>query len=151
MGNALAFMVSFSSLIRSRAKCSDLLSCFLDLNDLEIRLFYTVVSRGESTLDQLSELLSKDRSTVFRNLQKLVALGLVYKEMNSLEKGGRVATFLPNDMESIKEIVSHRIESLKKSMDAFLNEFEQRMEIETYVYGGKGEEVTQKGIKPLHQ
>lgn len=139
-------MVSFSSLIRARAKCSDLLSCFLDLNDLEIRLFYTIVSRGQCTLDQLSVVLSKDRSTVFRNLQKLVALGLVYKEMNSLEKGGRVAIFLPNDMDSIKEIVSQRIESLKKSMDAFMNEFEQRIETESYVYGGKLVEVGLKKV-----
>ncbi len=140
-------MVSFSSLIRARAKCSDLLSCFLDLNDLEIRLFYTIVSRGQCTLDQLSELLSKDRSTVFRNLQKLVSLGLVYKEMNSLERGGRVAMFLPNDMESIKEIVSVRIESLKKSMDAFMNEFEHRIETESYVYGGKVPNVGLRQIK----
>ncbi len=140
-------MVSFTSLIRARAKCSDLLSCFLDLNDLEIRLFYTIVSRGECTLDQLSDLLSKDRSTVFRNLQKLVALGLVYKEMNSLEKGGRVASFLPNDMETIKGIVSQRIESLKKSMDAFMNEFEQRIETESFVFGGKVPEFDVRKIK----
>ncbi len=143
-------MVSFSSLIRSKAKCSDLLSCFLDLNDLEIRLFYTLVSRGSSTLDDLSDALSKDRSTIFRNLQKLVALGLIYKEMSSLERGGRVASFLPNDMESVKEIVSQRIESLKKSMDSFMNEFEQRMEIETYVYGGKEETINRRSVKNLN-
>ena len=142
-------MVSFSSLIRSKAKCSDLLSCFLDLNDLEIRLFYTVVSRGSSTLDDLSQFLSKDRSTIFRNLQKLVALGLIYKEMTSLERGGRVATFMPNDMDSIKEIVSQRIDSLKRSMDAFMNDFEQRIEIESYVYGGKEEKVDIRSIKNL--
>lgn len=142
-------MVSFSSLIRSKAKCSDLLSCFLDLNDLEVRLFYTIISKGETTLDDLSLVLSKDRSTVFRNLQKLVALGLVYKEMSSLDKGGRVAKFLPNDMAGIKEIVSQRIESLKRSMDSLMNDFEERIKVEMLVYGTEEQKLVQRGIRDL--
>lgn len=127
-------MVSFSSLLRARAKCSDLLTCFLDLNELEVRLFYTIASRGESTLDELSEEFRKDRSTIYRNLQKLVSLGLVYKEMTSLEKGGRVARFMPNDLLGIKEIVGQRIESLKRSMDSLMEDFEDRIikEMQSY-------------------
>ena len=45
-------MVSFSSLIKSKAKCSDLLSCFLDLNELEVRIFYSLLDKGVSTLDE---------------------------------------------------------------------------------------------------
>lgn len=142
-------MVSFSSLTRSQAKCSDLLSCFLDLNDLEVKLFYTIIAREEATLDELSNLLSKDRSTVFRNLQKLVSLGLIYKEMSPLEKGGRVAKFLPNDISGIKEIVSLRIESLKKSMDSFMNDFEERIKLEMVIYGGNNLQLNPKGIKSI--
>lgn len=127
-------MVSFSSLLRTKAKCSDLLSCFLDLNELEVKLFYTIASRGETTLDDLSDTFGKDRSTIFRNLQKLVSLGLIYKEMSSLEKGGRVARFMPNELAGIKEIVGQRIESLKRSMDSLMKDFEERIVKEMQSY-----------------
>lgn len=143
------FMVSFSSLIRTRAKCSDLLSCFLDLNELEVRIFYSLMDKGSATLDQISEIVSRDRSTVFRNLQKLVSLGLISKEMISLQKGGRIALFLPSDIQVIKEIVTQRIDSLKKSMDSFLDEFEDRMNVEMVIYGNTRVEPQVKNVKPL--
>ena len=142
-------MVSFSSLIRSKAKCSDLLSCFLDLNNLEITIFYTLLSRGRATLDDLAAIVSRDRSTVFRNLQKLDSLGLVSKEMTSLDRGGRVSIFVPSDIPTIKEIISQRIESIKRSMDSFLNEFEQRMNLEMVIYGDMRDQPHLKSVKSI--
>ncbi len=142
-------MVSFSSLIRSKAKCSDLLSCFLDLNNLEITIFYTLLSRGRATLDELAAIVSRDRSTVFRNLQKLDSLGLVSKEMTSLDRGGRVSIFVPSDIPTIKEIISQRIESIKRSMDSFLNEFEQRMNLEMVIYGDMKDQPHLKSVKSI--
>ncbi len=142
-------MVSFSSLIRSKAKCSDLLSCFLDLNNLEITIFYTLLSRGRATLDDLAAIVSRDRSTVFRNLQKLDSLGLVSKEMTSLDRGGRVSIFVPSDIPTIKEIISQRIESIKRSMDSFLNEFEQRMNLEMVIYGDIKDQPHLKSVKSI--
>ena len=142
-------MVSFSSLIRSKAKCSDLLSCFLDLNELEVRIFYSLLDRGSATLDDIAETVSRDRSTVFRNLQKLVSLGLISKEMPSLEKGGRISVFVPSDIPAIKEIVSQRIDSLKRSMDSFLNEFEDRINVEMVIYGKPKTPPQVKSVKEL--
>ena len=142
-------MVSFSSLIRSKAKCSDLLSCFLDLNELEVRIFYSLLDQGRATLDDIAESVSRDRSTVFRNLQKLVSLGLISKEMSSLEKGGRISVFVPSDIPTIKEIVSQRIDSLKRSMDSFLNEFEDRMNLEMVIYGRPKNSPQLKSVKKL--
>lgn len=142
-------MVSFSSLIRTKAKCSDLLSCFLDLNELEVRIFYSLLDSGSGTLDGIAEKVSRDRSTVFRNLQKLVSLGLISKEMSSLEKGGRISVFVPSDIPAIKEIVSQRIESLKRSMDSFLNEFEERINLEMVIYGKPKNSLQMKSIKNI--
>ena len=142
-------MVSFSSLIRSKAKCSDLLSCFLDLNELEVRIFYSLLDSGRATLDEIADLVSRDRSTVFRNLQKLVSLGLISKEMSSLEKGGRISVFVPSDIPAVKEIVTQRVESLKRSMDSFLDEFEERMNLEMVMYGKSRDTPQLKGTKSL--
>ncbi len=142
-------MVSFSSLIRNKAKCSDLLSCFLDLNNLEITIFYTLLATGRSTLDELAAKVSRDRSTVYRNLQKLDSLGLVSKEMASLDRGGRISLFVPSDISIIKDIISQRIESIKKSMDSFLNEFEQRMNLEMVIYGETKDRPQLKNTKNL--
>lgn len=122
------------SLTKSSARCSDLLCCFFDLNDLEARLFYTVAARPGITLDDLAQRVGRDRSTVFRCLQKIISAGLVYKEMDSLDRGGRVAHFYSSDLPDIKRLVESRVESLRASMEKLLNDFEKRMKIEMEIY-----------------
>ncbi len=119
-------MTSLMSLTKSSARCSDLLCCFFDLNDLEARLFYTVAARPGITLDDLAQRVGRDRSTVFRCLQKIISAGLVYKEMDSLDRGGRVAHFYSSDLPDIKRLVESRVESLRASMEKLLNDFEKR-------------------------
>ncbi len=127
-------MTSLMSLTKSSARCSDLLCCFFDLNDLEARLFYTVAARPGITLDDLAQRVGRDRSTVFRCLQKIISAGLVYKEMDSLDRGGRVAHFYSSDLPDIKRLVESRVESLRASMEKLLNDFEKRMKIEMEIY-----------------
>ena len=98
---------------------------------------------------EIADLVSRDRSTVFRNLQKLVSLGLISKEMSSLEKGGRISVFVPSDIPAVKEIVTQRVESLKRSMDSFLDEFEERMNLEMVIYGKSRDTPQLKGTKSL--
>lgn len=127
-------MTSLMSLTKSSARCSDLLCCFFDLNDLEAKLFYTVAARPGITLDDLANRVGRDRSTVFRCLQKISSAGLIYKEMDSLDKGGRVAHFYPSEIADIKRLVESRVDALRSSMEKLLNDFEKRMRIEMEIY-----------------
>lgn len=127
-------MVSLMSLTKSSARCSDLLCCFFDLNDLEAKLFYTVAARPGITLDILSQKTGRDRTTIFRCLQKLISVGLIYKEMDSLDKGGRISHYYPSEISDVKKMVEARIDSLKSSMEKLLSDFEKRMKIEMEIY-----------------
>ena len=69
--------------------------------------------------------------------------------MPSLEKGGRISVFVPSDIPAIKEIVSQRIDSLKRSMDSFLNEFEDRINVEMVIYGKPKTPPQVKSVKEL--
>ena len=127
-------MASLMSLTKSSARCSDLLCCFYDLNELESRLFYTVAARPGITLDDLSVRMGRDRSTVFRCLQKLSSVGLIYREMDSLDRGGRISRYYPSDFGEIRKMIEGRIDALKASMQKLLDDFEKRMKIEMEIF-----------------
>ena len=70
------------------ATCSDLMQCLFDLNELELRLYKELLKRGPSRPQELAKPVGRDRSTVYRCLEKLVTCGIATKETKALEKGG---------------------------------------------------------------
>ena len=83
-------MADLNILRKEGSSCTELLECFYGLSRSECDAFYILSGKGEATLDELSALISRDRSTTHRLLQKLVNLGLCYKEKVSLKQGGYV-------------------------------------------------------------
>ncbi|MCL4314865.1 MAG: hypothetical protein M1454_03980 [Candidatus Thermoplasmatota archaeon] len=76
------------SIARRDLRCEDVLRSLYDINDIECRAFFVLSSVGSATLDEMAELLHKERSSVHRILEKLVSLRLCYKESESIRGGG---------------------------------------------------------------
>ncbi|MHB8360575.1 MAG: hypothetical protein ACYDDC_02085, partial [Thermoplasmataceae archaeon] len=70
------------------ACCDDLLTCLFMLGQTDVVLFNCMVPNTEYTLDKLSGMAGKDKTTVFRSLQKMVSLGVVIKQTKSIKRGG---------------------------------------------------------------
>ncbi|MFW6383846.1 MAG: helix-turn-helix domain-containing protein [Halodesulfurarchaeum sp.] len=70
-------------------ECEDLLECLYDLNDLDRRVYRRLASAGDPlTVDELAEAVSRERSTVYRSVQRLLQFGLVQKEQVNYDRGG---------------------------------------------------------------
>ncbi|MCL4420911.1 MAG: MarR family transcriptional regulator, partial [Candidatus Thermoplasmatota archaeon] len=81
-------MVNVTELTRRGSTCTDFLTCIYDLSTSDAYVFNVLKANGTMTLDQLSQKIQRNRSTVFKSLQRLVSVGLVYKTPKTLQAGG---------------------------------------------------------------
>ena len=79
------------------------------------------------TLDEVAEKVDRDKSTVFRSLQKLVGLGICNKETKTLKEGGYYHTYDTIDIESFKLETEKRVKELEVSFRRLLGKFENDM------------------------
>ncbi len=117
---------SVLSITRVNSAIRDLLAFIFDLSplDLEVLLFLIKINPKSSTLEELSEKADRDKTTVFRSLQKLANQRIVSKETKTLKERGYYHVYASMDKESFKTEVEKRITDLKKSLDRLLKNFE---------------------------
>jgi predicted transcriptional regulator len=92
--------------------------------DLEILLFLIKINPEFNTLEDLSEKADRDKSTVFRSLQKLVNQRIVSKETRTLKERGYYHVYASMDKESFKIETEKRVTEIKRSLDRLLKNFE---------------------------
>jgi predicted transcriptional regulator len=117
---------SVLSITRVNSTVKDLIAFLYDLSplDLVILLFLIRINPESSTLEDLSEKVDRDKSTVFRSLQKLANQRIVSKETRTLKERGYYHVYASIDRESFKIETQKRMADLKKSLDRLLKNFE---------------------------
>lgn len=124
-------MDSIRSLTRKGATCTDLLSCLYGLKPIETEVFLEVARRGTSTVDDVSTVVKRDRTTTHRCLSKLASAGLIYRRTSSLKGGGYYHTYTVVELQTIKKEAAQRVrevaESLQRLVDDFDMDFQKRL------------------------
>jgi len=94
--------------------CNDVIQYIFDLNKLDIEI-YQILKKIKKTRPQtLSKKLSRERSTIYRSLQKLTKAGLCIKKINKIKTGGYYYTYEINNSEKIKKKLRHCKKKLYK-------------------------------------
>jgi predicted transcriptional regulator len=121
--------IPISALTRMSATVKDLFTYLYDLSPLELDLLLILNRTNEAlTLDQLSQESDRDRTTVFRSLQKLVKAGICNKESKTMKDGGYYHVYSAIDIETFKLETQKRVKELKDGLDRILKRFEQDMD-----------------------
>lgn len=120
-------MSDFNLIKKEGSTCTELLECFYDLSTNECDAFYQIAARESVTLDGLSAVIKRDRSTTHRLLQKLVGLGLCYKEKVSLERGGYAHMYRAASIGRVKEQLQGRINEYLSNVERLLARMEDDM------------------------
>jgi predicted transcriptional regulator len=104
----------------------DLFIYLYDLSPLEIDMLYILIrNKKPMTLEELAKKVDRDKSTVFRSLQKLVGLGICNKETKTLKEGGYYHAYSAIDIESFKIETEKRVKELEDSFHRLLKKFEE--------------------------
>lgn len=113
------------------ATVKDLFIQLYDLSPLDLDILFMLISKkseGPMTLEEVSKMTDRDRSTTFRSLQKLVTLGLCIKETKTIKEGGYYHVYSVVDMETFKIETERRVRDLQRSLDRLLKKFENDMQ-----------------------
>jgi len=104
--------------------CDDVLKCVFELNNLDIDVYKKLKKFGELRADELAKKIKKDRSTVYRSLQKLICCNLCLKETKNILKGGYYHIYRCDEISEAKKELEDCIDKWYQQMKNTLKEIE---------------------------
>ena len=104
------------TITRVNSTVKDLFIYLYDLSPLELDLLFILIKNKKSmTLEELAKKVDRDKSSVFRSLQKLVGLRICIKETKTLKEGGYYHAYSAIDIESFKIETEKRVKEFEDS------------------------------------
>ena len=100
-----------------------IVKCVLKLTISELEVYLTLIENPGIGVDELSEIMGKDRSGVYRSLQTLFDKGLVKREYRILKHGGYKYIYTPIDVEILKSILREELEKWFKKLNEVVEKF----------------------------
>jgi predicted transcriptional regulator len=117
-----------NALTRINSTVKELFIYLYDLSPLDLDLLFIMIKEAKPlTLEQLSNKADRDKSTVFRSVQKLVSAGICIKETRTIREGGYYHVYSAVDMETFRAETEMRVKDLQKSLDRLMKKFESDM------------------------
>jgi predicted transcriptional regulator len=111
--------------------CHDLVQCAFSLAEFEVEVYYRLSQSGPLRTDELASKMGKDRSTVYRALQKLMTCGMVYRETKSIERGGYFHVYKAIGKELLRERLDRCVNDWYANMQEVLSRFGEAPESST--------------------
>ena len=103
--------------------CQDLVQCAYSLNGFEIEVYARLLETGPLNANDLADQMCKDRSTVYRALQKMLSCGMVLRETCSIPRGGYLHVYRAISRHELREKLTYCVESWYKKMQDALEQF----------------------------
>jgi predicted transcriptional regulator len=115
-------MSALNRLLCGAGTCEDLLSCVYNLNKLESETYFALLA-GPARMDELAGALRRERSTVYRALQKLVGLQLAMRDTVSLDGGGYCHVYAPVHPDAVARRVEQWRDEFSRTLTVALRSF----------------------------
>lgn len=114
-------------MLRQDMECEGLLECFHGLKQLDKDCFSVLIEHSEPlTVDEIAEDVDRERSTVYRSVQRLVNAGFVQKEQVNYEAGGYYHVFYPTSGDEIADEMQRTLNDWYAKMGQLIDEFRQK-------------------------
>jgi len=117
-------MESINLLTKKGASCTDLLTCLYNLKPSDLEVLLAVAKNENASLDQISKIVQRDRSSVHRCLSKLVSANLVNRQTKSIKGGGYYHTYAMLDPGAIRKHALERVKEITQGLQALVDNFE---------------------------
>lgn len=118
-----------STITRLNSTAKDLFIYLYDLSPLDADLFFILMkSKKPVILEDLAKKINRDKSNVFRSVQKLVSSGICIKESRTIRGGGYYHVYSAVDTKTFKMETEKRVKELQVSFDRILRKFEEDIE-----------------------
>jgi predicted transcriptional regulator len=108
--------------------CHDLVQCAFSLGEFEVEVYYKLIDSGPLRADELASKIGKDRSTVYRALQKLMTCGMVYRETKNIDRGGYYHVYKAISKDMLRGRLEKCVEDWYSHMQDVLRKFTESPE-----------------------
>ncbi|MCE5295969.1 MAG: TrmB family transcriptional regulator [Euryarchaeota archaeon] len=115
----------FDKMVTKVGTCQDLVQCAFSLNEFEVLVYNKLLQVGPTRADELADLMGKDRSTVYRALQKMMTCGMCFRETKSIERGGYYHIYRAISKEDLKLKLQSCVDDWYDSMQSILERFDR--------------------------
>ena len=122
MDQAIPGLKSFVRGTQKGLSCGEVIKCVLDITDEGWNIYHFIDRNGPVRVDRIGELLGKDRSTAYRELQKLCNCGICHKEPANLKEGGYYFLYHARSMEEIKRETEQCIDATYRKLKEAIND-----------------------------
>lgn len=99
------------------------MKCAYNLNEFELEIYKRLSEFGPVRADDLATIVGKERSTVYRILQKLMSCGISYRETRSLGRGGYYHVYNAIDRSELRKRLEQCVENWHEKMNLALSKF----------------------------
>jgi predicted transcriptional regulator len=117
-------MVEPQKILSGEATCKDIVKCMFKLSDFELAIYRRLVKQGPMKADDLAPVLKRDRSTVYRALQKLVAAGLAFRDTKTIERGGYYHVYVAVEPAQLKAKLYRCADDWFENMKGAIGDFD---------------------------
>ena len=117
-------MVEPQKILAGDASCRDIVKCLYRLTDFELAIYKKLVRQGPLRADDLAPVVKRDRSTVYRALQKLVASGLAFRDTKSIERGGYYHLYAAVSPDALKAKLHKCADDWFDNMNSAIDDFD---------------------------
>ncbi len=110
-------------MITEVSSCQDLMRCAYNLSEFELEVYMKLSKTSPVRADDLAKMLGKERSTVYRALQKLMSCGMCYRETKALGRGGYYHLYAAVERTELKKKLEQCVENWHEKMKQALGRF----------------------------
>ena len=107
--------------------CKDILQSLFQLNNLDFEVYNKLRDMRESRADVLAKIMNKERSTIYRSLQKLTSCKLCIKKTRTIDTGGYYHIYSCNELIKIKDEIDNCIDKWYSTVKVTLKKFEREL------------------------
>ncbi|PSP89786.1 transcriptional regulator [Halobacteriales archaeon QS_4_69_34] len=118
---------SMAEYLRADMDCEGLLECIHGFRDLDRECFGVIVDGGAPlTIDEIAAEVDRERSTVYRAVQRLLRTGFVQREQINYDQGGYYHVFRPTDPEVVADEMQRMLNDWYAKMGQLIGEFRRK-------------------------
>jgi predicted transcriptional regulator len=120
---------SITTITSTSSTARELLIYLYDLSPLDADIFFRLLKdKRPMKLEELTRKIDRDKTNIFRSLQRLVNLGLCTKEIRTLQNGGYYHIYSAINIHTSKTKAEKRMKELQTSLYRILRKFENDIE-----------------------
>jgi predicted transcriptional regulator len=117
---------SMSEYLRQDMQCEGLLECFHGLKELDKEVFGAITDAEEPlTVDEIANVVDRERSTAYRAVQRLLSAGFIQKEQINYEQGGYYHVYRPTDPDEIADDMQRMLNDWYAKMGQLIDDFRE--------------------------